>query len=58
VVPLACKPAMTATIIATLNAISAKLTPTVLLRTDNAIITQHQDYAAAAASFWNAKGPG
>ena len=47
--PLVYRPAMNATIIATLNAVSAKRTTTVLLQMDNAIITQHQDYATAAA---------
>jgi hypothetical protein len=53
VVPLACKPAMNATIIATLNAVSAKLTTTVLLQLGNAIITQ--DYATVAAGFLKPK---
>jgi glycine betaine/choline ABC-type transport system substrate-binding protein len=56
VVPLVYKPAMNATIMATLNAVSAKLTTTVLLQMDNAIITQHQDYATVAAGFLKAEG--
>jgi len=42
-VPLVYKPAMTATVVATLNAISAKLTTATLLQMDNAIIIQHAD---------------
>jgi hypothetical protein len=56
--PLVCKPAINVTIIATLNAISAKLTTAALLWMDNAIITQHADYATVAAGFLKAEGPG
>jgi osmoprotectant transport system substrate-binding protein len=56
VVPLVYKPAMTTTIITTLNAISAKLTTTVLLQMDNAVITQHANYATVAAGFLKAEG--
>jgi osmoprotectant transport system substrate-binding protein len=56
VVPLVYKPAMNATIISTLNAISARLTTAVLLQMDNAIITQHADYATVAAGFLKAEG--
>jgi NAD(P)-dependent dehydrogenase (short-subunit alcohol dehydrogenase family) len=55
-VPLVYKPAMTATIIATLNAISAKLTMAILLQIDNAIITQHAGYATVTAGFLKAEG--
>ena len=48
-VPLVYKPAMTATVVATLNAIAAKLTTATLLQMDNAIIIQHADYATVAA---------
>jgi len=47
---------MTATIIATLNAISAKLTMAILLQIDNAIITQHAGYATVTAGFLKAEG--
>lgn len=56
VVPLVYKPAMNATIIAVLNAISAKLTTALLLQMDNAIITQHANYATVAAGFLKAEG--
>jgi osmoprotectant transport system substrate-binding protein len=56
VVPLVYKPAMTTTIISTLNAISARLTTAVLLQMDYAIITQHADYATVAAGFLEAEG--
>jgi osmoprotectant transport system substrate-binding protein len=56
VVPLVYKPAMNTTIINTLNAISAKLTTALLLQMDNAIITQHADYAKVAAGFLKAEG--
>jgi osmoprotectant transport system substrate-binding protein len=56
VVPLVYKPAMNTTIISTLNAISARLTTVVLLQMDNAIITQHADYATVAAGFLKAEG--
>jgi glycine betaine/choline ABC-type transport system substrate-binding protein len=47
---------MNTTIINTLNAISAKLTTAVLLQMDNAIITQHANYATVAAGFLKAEG--
>jgi osmoprotectant transport system substrate-binding protein len=56
IVPLVYKPAMTATIINTLNAISAKLTTPILLQLDNAIITQHQNYSTVAAGFLKTEG--
>jgi osmoprotectant transport system substrate-binding protein len=56
VVPLVYKPAMTTTIIGTLNAISAKFTTTVLLQMDNAVITQHANYSTVAAGFLKAEG--
>ena len=55
-VPPIYKPATTATIIATLNAISAKLTTAILLRMDNAIIPQHAGYMTVAAGFLKAQG--
>jgi len=56
VIPLVYKPAMNATIVATLNAISAKLTTEALLQMDNAVITLHADYATVAAGFLKAEG--
>ncbi len=56
VIPLVYKPAMNPTIIATLNAISAKLTTQALLQMDAAVITQHADYATVAAGFLKAEG--
>jgi osmoprotectant transport system substrate-binding protein len=56
VVPLVYKPAMTATIIATLNAISAKLTTAILLQMYNAIISLHAGYATVAAGFLKTEG--
>jgi glycine betaine/choline ABC-type transport system substrate-binding protein len=56
VVPLVYKPAMNATIINTLNTISAKLTTTVLLQMDNTVITQHANYSTVAAGFLKAEG--
>jgi osmoprotectant transport system substrate-binding protein len=56
VVPLVYKPAMNATIIDTLNAISAKLTTALLLQMDNEIIIQHADYATVAAWFLKTEG--
>ena len=55
-VPLVYKLATTATFIATLNAISAKLTTAILLQMDNAIIIQHTGYATVAADFLKAQG--
>lgn len=50
------KPAMNATIITTLNAISAKPTAAILLQMGNAIITQHADYSTVAAGFLKNQG--
>ena len=55
VVPLVYKPAMNATIIDTLNAISARLTTTVLRQMDNAVITRHANYSTVAAGFLKAE---
>jgi len=54
-VPPIYKPATTATFIAMLNAISAKLTTAILLQMDNAIIIQHTGYATVAADFLKAQ---
>ena len=56
VIPLVYKPAMNATIIAALNAISAKLTTEALLQMDNAVITLHANYSTVAAGFLKAEG--
>jgi osmoprotectant transport system substrate-binding protein len=56
VTPLVYKSAMTPTIIATLNAVSAKLTTDALLQMDNAVITQHANYSTVAAGFLQAEG--
>ena len=56
VIPLVYKSAMNATIVSTLNAISANLTTNALLQMDNAVITLHADYATVAAAFLKATG--
>jgi osmoprotectant transport system substrate-binding protein len=56
VVPLVYKPAANATIVDTLNAISAKLTTQALLQMDVAVISQHANYATVAAGFLKAEG--
>jgi osmoprotectant transport system substrate-binding protein len=58
VVPLVYKPALTPTISSTLNAISAKLTTSALLKMDNAVITDKQDYTTVAQSFLTSIGMG
>ena len=56
VVPLVYKKAMNPTIMATLNAVSAKLTTQALLQMDNAVINQHANYSTVAADFLQAEG--
>ena len=56
VIPLVYKPALTATITATLNAVSAKLTTAALLQMDNAVITDKANYSTVAAGFLKAAG--
>jgi osmoprotectant transport system substrate-binding protein len=56
VIPLVYKPAMNATIISTLNAISAKLSTQVLLQMDVKVIAQHANYSTVAASFLKEEG--
>lgn len=56
VIPLVYKPALTPTITATLNAVSAKITTQALLQMDNAVITQHANYSAVATGFLQAEG--
>ena len=54
VTPLVYKPAMTPTIISTLNAISAKLTTADLLKIDTQVITDHQNYSTVATAWLKA----
>ncbi|HXZ66405.1 MAG TPA: glycine betaine ABC transporter substrate-binding protein, partial [Streptosporangiaceae bacterium] len=56
VTPLVYKPAMTTTIVDTLNAISAKLTTAALLQLDTAVIVNHDSYQAVATSWLQAAG--
>ena len=56
VIPLVYKPALTSTITATLNAVSAKLTTAALLQMDNAVITDKANYSTVAAGFLKAAG--
>jgi osmoprotectant transport system substrate-binding protein len=56
VTPLVYKPAMTPTIISTLNAISAKLTTAQLLQIDTAVIVNHDSYQTVAAGWLKAEG--
>jgi osmoprotectant transport system substrate-binding protein len=56
VTPLVYKPAMTPTIISTLNAISAKLTTPGLLQIDTAVIADHDSYQSVAAGWLKANG--
>jgi osmoprotectant transport system substrate-binding protein len=56
VTPLVYKPAMTSTIIDTLNAISAKLTTAGLLAIDKAVIVDHDSYTAVATGWLKAEG--
>jgi len=58
VVPLVYKPALTPTISATLNAISAKLTTSDLLQMDNAVITEKANYTTVAEGFLQSIGLG
>jgi len=56
VIPLVYKPAMNATIISTLNAISAKLTTQALLQMDIAVIVDKANYSTVATGFLQAEG--
>ena len=58
VVPLVYKPALTPTISATLNAVSAKLTTSALLQMDNAVITDKANYTTVAEGFLQSIGMG
>ena len=58
VIPLVYKPALTPTISATLNEISAKLTTSALLQMDNAVITQKANYTTVAEGFLTSIGMG
>jgi osmoprotectant transport system substrate-binding protein len=56
VTPLVYKKAMTPTIVATLNAISAKLTTADLLQIDTAVIVNHDSYESVAMGWLQAHG--
>jgi osmoprotectant transport system substrate-binding protein len=56
VTPLVYKPAMTTTIVDTLNAISAKLNTAALLQLDTAVIVNHDSYQAVATGWLQAEG--
>ena len=56
VTPLVYKPAMTPTIVDTLNAISAKLTTAALLQLDTAVVVNHDSYQAVAQGWLKAEG--
>jgi osmoprotectant transport system substrate-binding protein len=58
VIPLVYKPALTPTISATLNAISAKLTTSALLALDVKVITDKEDYTTAAKDWLQSVGLG
>ena len=58
VVPLVYKPALTPTISATLNAVSAKLTTSALLALDVKVITDKEDYTTAAQDWLQSAGLG
>jgi osmoprotectant transport system substrate-binding protein len=56
VVPLVYKPGVNSTVVATLNAISAKLTTAALLDMDKAIILDHANYTTVATAWLKAEG--
>lgn len=56
VVPLVYKPAMTPTIVSTLNAISARLNTEGLLAMDKAVIVNHANYSTVAMGWLKAVG--
>ncbi|HEY1818452.1 MAG TPA: ABC transporter substrate-binding protein [Trebonia sp.] len=56
VIPLVYKPAVTPTITATLNAVSAKLTTAALLQLDNEVITNKENYTTAAQAWLSSVG--
>jgi osmoprotectant transport system substrate-binding protein len=56
VVPLVYKKGANATVVATLNAISAKLTTAALLAMDKAVILDHADYSTVATGWLKAVG--
>lgn len=56
VIPLVYKPAATAAIVDTLNAVSGKLTTHALVEMDVAVISQHEDYTTVAAGFLKSQG--
>ena len=58
VIPLVYKPALTSTISATLNAVSAKLTTSALLALDVKVITDKENYTTAAQQWLQSVGLG
>ena len=58
VIPLVYKSGVNSTIIATLNAVSAKLTTAALLQMDKAVIINKDNYSTVAAGFLQAAGLG
>lgn len=56
VTPLVYKKGVNSTIVATLNAVSAKLTTNALLQMDKAVILDHANYSTVAAGFLTAVG--
>jgi len=58
VIPLVYEPALTPTISATLNALSAKLTTSALLALDVKVITDKEDYTTAAQQWLQSVGLG
>jgi osmoprotectant transport system substrate-binding protein len=58
VVPLVYKPAASAKVVATLNAVSQRLTTQALLQMDKAVIVDHAPYTTVAQGFIKATGLG
>ena len=58
VTPLVYKKAATATVVSTLNAISARLTTNALLQMDKAVILDHANYSTVAQGWLKAVGLG
>jgi osmoprotectant transport system substrate-binding protein len=56
VLPLVYWPGVNATIVSTLNAISAKLTTAALIKMDKAIIVDHANYSSVATAWLKAEG--
>lgn len=56
VIPLVNKKAATPALTAALNAVDAKLTTAALLQLDKEVITEHEDYSAAASAWLKQEG--